>query len=157
MKSHYRPDFILHRKFYYRLIGLGLIVGIVAGVVASLYRFAIAYSQEFSQSVYAWAKNPWQILCVFLGLALLGLIVGWLIKGEPLIKGSGIPQAEGTILGFFQMRWLKILIKKFIILFQFTQIPSEIQVIAVHIRNLQQRAVCLLHEYICHRCETSLV
>ena len=114
MKSHYRPDFILHRKFYYRLIGLGLIVGIVAGVVASLYRFAIAYSQEFSQSVYAWAKNPWQILCVFLGLALLGLIVGWLIKGEPLIKGSGIPQAEGTILGFFQMRWLKILIKKFI-------------------------------------------
>lgn len=114
MKSHYRPDLILHKKFYYRLIGLGLIVGIVAGVVASLYRLAIAYSQEFSQSVYAWAKTPWQILCIFLGLALLGLIVGWLIKGEPLIKGSGIPQAEGTILGFFQMRWLKILIKKFI-------------------------------------------
>lgn len=114
MESQGKPDRVLHRRFYYRLVVFGLIVGIIAGLVASLYRFAITYSQNISQSVYVWAKSPWQIFCVFLGLALLGLIVGWLVSGEPLIKGSGIPQAEGTILGYFQMRWPKILIKKFI-------------------------------------------
>ena len=44
-----------------------------------------------------------------------------------------------------------IIIQKFIVLFQFTEIPAKIQVIAVHIRNFQNRAVRFQHENVGHR------
>ena len=43
-----------------------------------------------------------------------------------------------------------VVIKEFIILFQIAQIPAEVEVVAVDIRDLQDRTVCFQHEYIGH-------
>ena len=43
-----------------------------------------------------------------------------------------------------------VLVKEFVVLLQVAYIPAKIQVVAVHIRNLQKRTVDVQHEYICH-------
>ena len=40
-------------------------------------------------------------------MMLLAVLVGKLIKWEPMISGSGIPQVEGEILGKLNQNWLK--------------------------------------------------
>lgn len=44
----------------------------------------------------------------------MGILTGYISKNEPFIKGSGIPQVKGQLLGYFSPSWLKVLIKKFI-------------------------------------------
>ncbi|EPC55986.1 chloride channel protein, partial [Lacticaseibacillus paracasei subsp. paracasei Lpp37] len=51
------------------------------------------------------------LIGVNLGLA---LIVAWLLKKEPYISGSGIPQVEGQLAGELEMHWWSILWRKFV-------------------------------------------
>lgn len=113
--SHISRLIKLSQKIRYRLILEGVLIGITAGLVTSLYRLILSHTEKFSQFIYSFAKiNVWSIAALFAGLIIIGLICGILIKSEPMIKGSGIPQVEGTILGYFNPNWLKVLIKKFI-------------------------------------------
>lgn len=52
---------------------------------------------------------PWVIFSVT-----AALIVGKLVKSEPNIKGSGIPQVEGQVQGLISLNWWPVLWKKFI-------------------------------------------
>ena len=49
----------------------------------------------------------------FLILAALAWIVGKLVKWEPMISGSGIPQVEGEIAGRLSQNWKRVLPAKF--------------------------------------------
>ena len=50
-----------------------------------------------------------------------------------------------------------ILVEKFIILLQLSQIPAKIQIITVHIRDFQDWAVRFQHKNICHRRRTGRI
>lgn len=113
--SHTARLLQLAHKIRYRVILEGILIGAAAGLVTSLYRFVLTYAERFSTFIYTTAKtHVWSILTVFATLIVIGLICGILAKSEPMIKGSGIPQVEGTILGYFHPKWLSVLIKKFI-------------------------------------------
>ena len=43
-----------------------------------------------------------------------------------------------------------VFVKELVVLLQFTQIPAEVEVVAVHIRDLQNGAGGLQHEHVCH-------
>jgi H+/Cl- antiporter ClcA len=67
----------------------------------------------------AWAATagpykPLVLLASVVILALLGLAVALLVRHNPMIGGSGIPQVKGIILGFLQDRWFFTLVQKFI-------------------------------------------
>lgn len=104
----------LQEKYRYRLILQGILVGLIAGLVTVAYRFALTYSEKICRFVFGWAQSPWQIVVLFAGLLALGVCVGLLTKKEPMIKGSGIPQVEGQLTGYFELPWWKILYKKFL-------------------------------------------
>lgn len=113
--SHTSKLFQLARQIRYRLILEGALIGAAAGAVVALYRWILVYAEKFSQTMYLAAKGHILLICaVFAGLLLLGILCGLLIQSEPMIKGSGIPQVEGTILGYFRPSWLKVLLKKFV-------------------------------------------
>ena len=81
------------------LIGEGIAVGAVSGVVVLLYRVALKYADEWLAEILNFMKrSPVTIVLWFLILLLLALIVGRLLRWEPLISGSGIPQLEGCLL-----------------------------------------------------------
>ncbi|MDT2755113.1 ClC family H(+)/Cl(-) exchange transporter [Enterococcus pseudoavium] len=93
----------------------GVLIGIIAGVVVSLFRLLIEKMMEQIVTLYLWFRtNPlWLIPWVFVMLA-CAFFLGALIKSEPNIKGSGIPQVEGTLQGELKLNWFSILWKKFI-------------------------------------------
>lgn len=97
------------------LIGEGLLVGTVGGLIVLLYRVALTYAARWLGEILAYIKgHPLRIAGWFLVLLLLAVIVGKLVKWEPMISGSGIPQVEGEIQGKLDQDWRKVLPAKFI-------------------------------------------
>ena len=103
------------QRFPVILIGEGLLVGAVSGLVVMFYRIALTYAGEWLKEILAFIKgHPLRILVWFAVLILLALIVGRLVKWEPMISGSGIPQVEGEVLGKLKEDWKRVLPAKFI-------------------------------------------
>ena len=90
------------RRIPVMLITEGLCVGLVGGFVVLLYRVALTFAGDWLVKILSYMKgNPFRCVVWFLILAALAWIVGKLVKWEPMISGSGIPQVEGEIAGGF--------------------------------------------------------
>lgn len=93
----------------------GLLVGVTAGAVVSLFRWLIAKGAAFSVAIYEDAlRNPLLILGIVLVNLLIALFIGYLIKQEKDIKGSGIPHVEGELMGLLHPSWWSVLWRKFL-------------------------------------------
>ena len=93
----------------------GFLVGIVAGLVVLLYRVLLEYAGRGMNLVLEYArKYPALLGGWFLALFVLACIVGKLVKFEPMISGSGIPQVEGEMMGKLDQVWWKVLPAKFL-------------------------------------------
>jgi H+/Cl- antiporter ClcA len=93
-----------------------LVTGLAAGGVIGFFR--LAYTQINSRvvaCVQAWPPDTPQSLAVLAGaLALLAVMAWLLLRHEPIIGGSGIPQVELVIQGHWRMRWARALWTKFL-------------------------------------------
>jgi H+/Cl- antiporter ClcA len=93
----------------------GILVGLIVGVVVSLFRLAIEKIGEGIQWMYEQSYVHPILLVWLLAFSLAAtFFVGWLINSEPDIKGSGIPQVEGQLNGELHMNWFSVLWKKFV-------------------------------------------
>jgi len=100
--------------FRLKIIIEGMIVGVFAGILVVCYRYLLQKVFEFSQNMYSLQlRHYWMIPIWFLGLIAGGWFVGKLVKKEPMISGSGIPQVEGILLQKLQMNWWKVILGKF--------------------------------------------
>ena len=95
------------------LIGEGLLVGAAAGIVVMLYRIALTYAGQWMNAALDWMRDMLRTALWFAALLVMALIVSRLVKWEPMISGSGIPQVEGEILGKLTQKWKKVLPAKF--------------------------------------------
>lgn len=96
------------------LITEGLYVGLVGGFVVLLYRVALNFAGNWLLKSLSYIKgNPLRCAVWFLVLAGLAWIVGRLVKWEPMISGSGIPQVEGEVAGRLSQNWKRVLPAKF--------------------------------------------
>jgi H+/Cl- antiporter ClcA len=99
----------------FKLILDGILVGILTGLSIVLFRVSIQKAEYFSDKIYSFIKcHLWYIPILFLVLAVIGYIIGFIVKKEPMVRGSGIPQVEGIILRKMSMTWWKVLIGKVI-------------------------------------------
>lgn len=102
-------------NFKLKLVFEGVAVGAFSGLAVVLYRYLIELAGHFSKAIYLLQRNNnWLLLLWLLVLIFLGYLVGILVKREPMISGSGIPQVEGVLLRYFDMNWWKILLGKFV-------------------------------------------
>lgn len=93
----------------------GLLIGLVTGIVVSLFRLAIIYVLKvFIYFYQAINQNMWLLFPMILLSIAMVLGIGTLMKQEPNIMGSGIPQVEGQLAGNLEMRWWSVLWRKFI-------------------------------------------
>lgn len=93
----------------------GIIVGLITGVIASIFRLIIAHTVEWVKDVYHFLHHdPKWIIAWVIFIAILGIIVGLLMKTSPQISGAGIPQVEGQLAGKYQEPWFPVLWKKFV-------------------------------------------
>ena len=93
----------------------GTLVGLSAGFIVSLFRLGIEFILETVIEGYHFMQEQpiWLITWVIFSVT-AALIVGKLVKSEPNIKGSGIPQVEGQVQGLISLNWWPVLWKKFI-------------------------------------------
>ena len=102
------------RRIPIMLITEGLCVGLVGGFVVLLYRVALNFAGNWLLKSLSYIKgNPLRCAVWFLVLAGLAWIVGRLVKWEPMISGSGIPQVEGEVSGRLSQNWKRVLPAKF--------------------------------------------
>lgn len=94
---------------------LGIIVGLSVGIIVSVFRFMITYILQWVIEMYDLMRTDpiWIIAWIVFSLIITG-ILGYLIKGDPHIKGSGIPQVELQLQGKLQIEWWSVLWRKFI-------------------------------------------
>ena len=70
-------------------------MGLIAGLVVLLYRVLLEYAGRAMNVILGYAReNPAAAGAWFVLLFLMACIVGKLVKWEPMISGSGIPQVE---------------------------------------------------------------
>jgi len=93
-----------------------MMVGVLAGIVAVLYRLFLTKGENISFRIYENVReNLWLVIPLILLNISMALFISFLIKTNKLISGSGIPQMEGIIKGYFNDRkpWYNTLITKF--------------------------------------------
>lgn len=103
-----------HKKESFYLIIRGLEVGVVTGLICVFYRYALSFAESGLMKVLDFVKgNPLRIALWFVILAVIGVAVAYINKWEPMVSGSGIPQVNGEVKGYFNPRWWKIILGKF--------------------------------------------
>lgn len=81
-------------------------VGYVSGIVISLFRLLIDFISTRVVSYYELSYEQSNLLILILGVTLsIVAIIGFLIKSDPDVKGSGVPHIEGELKGLFHPNW----------------------------------------------------
>jgi len=103
------------RSFRLKLVFEGMGVGVITGLVIALYRYVLEMAAILLIDVYKNISINRVFILPWIGfLIIIGYIVGLMIKHEPMISGTGIPQVEGVLLTKLDMIWWRVLIGKFI-------------------------------------------
>lgn len=102
------------QRFKYKIILEGIAVGSIVGLVVALFRIMIVKADQARQVVVQLVKvRPIYAFIVLMALILIAWILDKLLKYEPDISGSGIPQIEGELKGLEDQNWRKVLAAKF--------------------------------------------
>src|SRR5699024_264917 len=88
----------------------GFLVGGCAGLVAVVYRRLLSWAEEAVMwiSTQLRADLLWLPL-VLVMLVLIGVGIAALLRWEPMISGSGIPQIEGEVQGTIDQNWKRVI------------------------------------------------
>ena len=93
---------------------IGCITGVFSGAIVTAFNILAHKGEEFSRNVYAFIRNN----PAFLPVLLLALVAGSfllsvLVNVSSVIRGCGIPQAEGGTRGLLRFRWYRDLVAMF--------------------------------------------
>lgn len=97
-----------------RQIIRAVLIGLVTGLVVSLFRLSIQTVLKWTLVAFkCFHTHPLWLISWAIGAIVLALILGHITQKNPNIKGSGIPQVEGQLMGEFDEKWWPVLWRKF--------------------------------------------
>lgn len=97
------------------LLGEGLLVGVVAGAIVTLYRIALSFAERLLRSYTTMAAgNVLAVVGWIVILCVIFIAVCKLMIWEPNSQGSGIPQTDAEVMGRLSMPWHRVLGSKFL-------------------------------------------
>jgi H+/Cl- antiporter ClcA len=85
----------------------GVLIGFAAGAAVVLFRRLLSRADRLRAGLYRALPQlpPDRMLLWIALLTAWGLFMGWAAKTRPLIRGSGIPQVKGVLLGRLEADW----------------------------------------------------
>ena len=114
-KDNTHNTLISWHSFRLKLVFEAIGVGIITGFLIVLYRYALEKAGIFLTEVYKTLSIKPILILPWIGvLIILGYVVGLMVKHDPMISGSGIPQVEGVLLRKLDMKWFRVILGKFI-------------------------------------------
>ena len=91
MDSYYR-EYEFSLSSILSFVWRGIVVGCVSGIVVSLFRLLIGFISAKVVNYYELSHEQPSLLILILGMTLFIVVaIGFLIKSDSDIKGSGIP------------------------------------------------------------------
>ena len=103
----------LYRSFI-ELIAVGSVTGFFAGVIVTFFTILMHEGECISRNIYAYVReNPIFLLLLFLALSAGAFLLGVAVRISSVVKGCGIPQAEGGTRGIVRFRWYRDLTTMF--------------------------------------------
>lgn len=101
--------------FKWKMAVKSVLAGALAGLLAVLYRLATEKGTDLAVAAYGYMKlHPLLLLGWGAGACLVGLLIAWLIRWEPMAAGGGVPQVEGVVLYGLKMRWYAVIAVRYI-------------------------------------------
>lgn len=100
------------------LLGWSVVIGLASGLIIGSFRNILDVIGTRLQHIYSYIDKDhlWILLLVIAGCLLLSLLLAWIVKTEPLISGSGIPDVEKrlrsdhpTYWHWWKVTWRKII------------------------------------------------
>lgn len=92
------------------VVAYGGLAGILSGLLVGVFNFVARYLLQVSGKIYqSVIAHPWAIPIFLLGLAGLAMLMALLHKFIPNVRGSGIPNVEGSVRGVLSFKWLRTL------------------------------------------------
>ena len=116
-----------YEKMRYFVVLEGIVVGAFGGGAAVLFRYLLekvslivpkvielagTTSASAGASASAHGINPGIIIAWFAILLIAAGVTRLLVFAEPMIGGSGIPQVDGEMHGYFDLKWWRVLAAK---------------------------------------------
>lgn len=100
-------------SFKYILIVEGVFIGLISGALISVFRLMLIYADNIrSRAAYLISSDlRWAFLWAVI-LLLITMAVSLLLRAEPDIGGSGIPQVEAELRGRKDMCWHRVILAK---------------------------------------------
>lgn len=97
------------------LIIQGIIVGLVTGLIVSIFRWIIDQTLKLLTIIYPLMAANWLLLIPYLALTIIIIFVlGKILKGHLTdLVGSGVPQIEAILLGQHSMNAMQTIWRKF--------------------------------------------
>lgn len=103
------------KKLKFKLVIQSALIGVLVGLIIVCNRVLISKLNNIAEYIYMnSAQSVARLIFLFLGLAVIGVGVGHLVRKDPMISGSGIPQVEGILAKEIKVNPLRVLIYKFI-------------------------------------------
>ena len=97
-------------------IVLGLITGVFTSVVVCLYKLCAKYVIYFSEQAYEYLRTHLYLVpAALLGALGLSLLLAFVYKRLPNVKGGGIPTSVAILRGIITFKWLWNLIAVFVL------------------------------------------
>lgn len=108
--------FINWQNFRLKLFVQGIVVGIFASTLVVLFRWILEKSELWLKHLYMLIRsgNLGLLIIWALILLLIAFLLGNIVKKNPLIRGSGIPQIKGIVSGHLEMNWFSTILWKFV-------------------------------------------
>lgn len=115
MKNNYK---VLTDSYFQNILFVfkSLLVGVVVGGAVVLYRITLNHAEQLAFKMYDFLRNNLLLFPIAaIVLCLAGYFAGYLVSKDKMISGSGIPQLEGIMKGYFRKRkpWIHTLCYKF--------------------------------------------
>ncbi len=93
-------------RIFVELVAVGSLTGVIVGIIATLFNILVHEGEEISRGVYAYVRaNPIFIPLLVLALLSGAFIIGVLVNISSIIRGCGVPQAEGATRGIVRFKW----------------------------------------------------
>lgn len=91
------------------VILLSAVAGAASGLVVALFNYAGSKLSAYSGAIYGLVReNPAFVPLLFFGLIVLAVLMNFLLKAVPEVKGSGIPRTEGALKGLLKFDSLRV-------------------------------------------------
>jgi len=88
------------RKEYLILVAESLLIGLFTGCIITFFRFSITKTSSFTMQLFATVRSfgPFYLFALIPFFVACGLLMGFMIKARPMIKGGGVAQLEGVFM-----------------------------------------------------------